>query len=367
VGAESQKETGELHAKPGTAEPGNVQALTWCFAMGYDPAPGADHTIPEPASYVRWRGYVPQMDPPWPGKLFTWTDYAPHLLEPRHNFLFPHEYAPELGRDGISYFAYRQIVGGRHWEPDAAPHEVTVVNWAMNDYIEANLMSEDTEERERAVREARELSLSFLYWLQTETPNYTTGGQGYPSLYLHGDATGTNDGLAQAPYIRESRRIRARFTVTEQHVGTLMRTGFDHRPGMPADKRLVGARAETFEDSAGIGHYRIDLHPSTGGDNSIDISSLPFQIPLGALIPVRLRNLLPACKNIGTTHITNGCYRLHPVEWNIGESVGVLTAFCLDHGVEPAQVHETPALLAEYQAALTRQGVRLAWPTTLPA
>ena len=43
-------------------------------------------------------------------------------------------------------------------------------------------------------------------------------------------------------------------------------------------------------------------------------------------IRLRMRNLLPACKNIGTTHITNGCYRLHPVEWNIGEAAGVLAA-----------------------------------------
>ncbi|MGG2474547.1 FAD-dependent oxidoreductase, partial [Rhizobium sp. BR5] len=34
-------------------------------------------------------------------------------------------------------------------------------------------------------------------------------------------------------------------------------------------------------------------------------------------------------KNIGTTHITNGCYRLHPVEWNIGEVAGMLAAYCL--------------------------------------
>jgi len=40
-------------------------------------------------------------------------------------------------------------------------------------------------------------------------------------------------------------------------------------------------------------------------------------------------NLLPACKNLGVTHITNGCYRLHPVEWNIGEAVGALAAFCV--------------------------------------
>jgi hypothetical protein len=173
--------------------------------------------------------------------------------------------------------------------------------------------------------------------------------------------------LAQAPYIRESRRIRSRVTITEQHVGTLMRIGVDHMPGDTPDPRLIGQRAETFADSIGIGSYRIDLHPSTGGDNSIDISSLPFQIPLGALIPVRLRNLLPACKNIGTTHITNGCYRLHPVEWNIGESAGILAAFCLDRSVEPAQVYETPALLEDYQAVLIGQGVRLAWPSTLPA
>ena len=89
--------------------------------------------------------------------------------------------------------------------------------------------------------------------------------------------------------------------------------------------------AETFPDSVGVGSYRIDLHPSTGGDNYIDISSLPFQIPLGALIPRRVENLLPACKNLGTTHITNGCFRLHPVEWGIGEAAGALAAFCLEH------------------------------------
>ncbi|MFN3690659.1 MAG: FAD-dependent oxidoreductase, partial [Fimbriimonadales bacterium] len=93
----------------------------------------------------------------------------------------------------------------------------------------------------------------------------------------------------------------------------------------------------------------------------IDIPTLPFQIPLGALIPVRVRNLLPACKNIGTTHITNGCYRLHPVEWNIGESAGLLAAFSALRGTEPHQVYETPALLEEYQNLLRSQGIQLEW------
>jgi hypothetical protein len=147
--------------------------------------------------------------------------------------------------------------------------------------------------------------------------------------------------------VRESRRIRARFTILEQHVSA------ECRPGETL--------AERFPDTVGVGHYRIDLHPSTGGDNYIDIPTLPFQIPLGALIPVRVRNLLPACKNIGTTHITNGCYRLHPVEWNIGESAGLLAAFCVLRGVEPHQVYETPALLEEYQNLLRSQGIQLEW------
>ena len=152
--------------------------------------------------------------------------------------------------------------------------------------------------------------------------------------------------MAMYPYIRESRRIQAEFTVLEQHVAT------DSRPS---------GSAEEFYDSVGVGCYRIDLHPSTGNRPYIDISSLPFQIPLGSLIPVRMDNLIPACKNIGTTHITNGCYRLHPVEWNIGEAVGTLLAFCLEQGTEPHHVYEAPALLAAYQAQLSAEGVQLRW------
>ena len=79
-------------------------------------------------------------------------------------------------------------------------------------------------------------------------------------------------------------------------------------------------------------------------------------------IPVRLDNLLPAGKNVGTTHITNGAFRLHPVEWNIGESAGWLAAFCLNREVDPRTVRNSPQLLEEFQTLLIRQGVELHWP-----
>ena len=192
----------------------------------------------------------------------------------------------------------------------------------------------------RAREAAKQLSLSLLYWLQTEAPHPDGAARGYPGLRLRPDVVGTEDGLAKSLYIRESRRIRAEVTVCEQHISSALR-----------------APAEVFADSVGIGCYRIDLHPSTGGDNYVDIGCCPFQIPLGALLPVRVENLLPACKNLGVTHITNGAYRLHPVEWAIGEAAGALAAFCLDTHTSPRAVRADPTRLADFQARLRAQGV----------
>jgi hypothetical protein len=171
---------------------------------------------------------------------------------------------------------------------------------------------------------------------------------------LRGDLLGTPDGLAKYPYIRESRRIKAVFTVFEEHVGA------ENRALITGQKE--NNLAADFKDSVGIGYYHIDLHPSSHGNNYIDFASLPFQIPLGALLPQRMENLLPANKNIGNTHITNGCYRLHPVEWSIGEAVGMLMAFALQKKVIPRAVREKPDLLQEFQKVLRAQGIDTHWP-----
>jgi len=249
---------------------------------------------------------------------------------------------------GQSLWLYRRIITREHYPEGAMQHEVTLVNWPQNDYWEGNIIDKSAEHVACCLAEAKQLSLSLLYWMQTEALR-ADGGQGYPGLYLRPDLTGTDDGLAMYPYIRESRRIRAVFTVTENHVG--------------ADARQ-GHEAEVFADSVGVGCYRIDLHPSTAHINYIDVSSLPFQVPLGALLPVRVENFLPACKNLGVTHVTNGCYRLHPVEWNIGEAAGALAAFCLSRRVAPRAVRESQKLLGEFQGLLTSQGVELSWPKT---
>lgn len=338
TGAESQRQTGEPHALEGDPRPDDMQAFTYCFAMDY--LEGEDHTIPRPEQYGFWRDYQPDF---WPGKLLSWTGVRPATMEPVQYPLFP-------GKDWLSLFGYRKIIDRHNFVPGTFKSDITLVNWQQNDYWLGPIIDVSEEEKARHQENAKQLSLSLLYWMQTEAPR-PDGKQGYPGLRLRQDVVGTADGLAMYPYIRESRRIQAEFTVKEQHVSTECR-GTDE--------------AERFADSVGIGCYRIDLHPSTGLRPYIDISSLPFQIPLGSLIPVRLNNLLPACKNIGVTHITNGCYRLHPVEWNIGEAAGYLAGFCLHHQVKPREVRNHQALLSDFQSLLIREGIELAWPETRP-
>jgi len=79
-------------------------------------------------------------------------------------------------------------------------------------------------------------------------------------------------------------------------------------------------------------------------------------------LPQKMENLLPANKNIGTKHITNGCYRLHPVEWSIGESVGLLIKYALDKKVIPRTVREKQGLLTDFQGFIRKQGIETEWP-----
>ena len=342
IGAESQTQTGELHALPGEADPLDQQAFSWCFALDY--LPGEDHTIEKPDDYDFWRGYHADF---WPAPQLSWCYPEPSDL---HTVCRPIFTGPREAVYVEDMWHFRRILYTEYYPKGFFPSDVTLVNWPQIDYWLGPIVGVPEEERQRHLRGARQLSLSFLYWMQTAAPR-EDGGEGYPGLRLRGDILGSDD-LAKAPYIRESRRIKAEFTVLEQHVGMEQRSDLEG--------------AAVFPDSVGIGSYRIDLHPSTVGRTYIDIPSWPFQIPLGALLPVRVENLLPANKNIGTTHITNGCYRLHPVEWNIGEAAGALAAYSLQQGLVPRQVRQNPDHLADFQKLLTEQlGIDLVWPPEL--
>ncbi|MFC4138273.1 MULTISPECIES: FAD-dependent oxidoreductase [unclassified Microbacterium] len=348
TGFESHAETGEPSA-PETAQPENVQALSVCFVVEHV---DGDHTIPEPEDYEFWREYAPAA---WQGeRMLSWVAPNPRTLEMTQRTFDPNPDDDVLAVNAdqsktagdLELWRFRRIAARSMFADGFYASDLCLVNWPSIDYFLAPVLDVPREVELERYAAARRLSLSMLYWMQTEAPR-SDGGRGFPGLRLRPDVMGTDDGLAQAPYHRESRRIRALTTVTENDVSFAVRGD---------------AGATRYEDSVGVGMYRIDLHPSTGGDTYIDVASTPFEIPLGALIPRRMKNLLAACKNIGTTHITNGCYRLHPVEWNIGEAAGHLAAYCAAAGLDPHAVRADGRHLAAFQAELDDVGVERHWP-----
>jgi hypothetical protein len=336
VGAESIAETGEPHAQPKEAKAHCVQSFTYPFAAERRPR-GERHVVAEPPRYRHDRAAQPYS--------LTIDVHGGEIYGEHSGRLAYRLYEQMPGTKG-GLWSYRRLLAASVFGPHT--HELTMFNWPGNDYRDRGIVDVAAEHAALALQEAKQVSLGFLHWLQTEAP--VEGERvGAPELQLRPDAMGSEDGLAKHPYIRESRRIVARSTVLEQHVSA------DLQPG---------PRAAPCPDAVGIGWYPIDIHRAGADDVGLSCRTHPFQIPLGALLPVRVANLIAGAKNIGTTHLTNGCFRLHPVEWNIGESAGALAAFALANGLAPAAVRDER--LAEFQRSLLDEGVPLAWAVDVP-
>ena len=332
VGAESREETGEEDA-PLVADPEDMQA--YIYSACIENRREGDYTIEKPELYDKFASMVMPYDEEH--KIFSMLGPNSSTGKAKRFAMFPEEYTPD-GKEPFPLFWYRRIVRADYFTDGSEPYDVTLVNWPQNDFFLGNLF--DCEDAEHNAYLARQFTLSFIYWLQTEAPRYD-GGKGYPYFRLAPEYMGTEDGLSMAPYVRESRRIKAKFTVTETAV--------------------CDAEKCRFPDSVGVGSYPIDLHITHKTHTFFYKPTYRFTIPLGAMIPVRMKNLIPSCKNIGSTHLTNGCYRLHPVEWNIGEVAGYLASFAIDRGVTPSDVWESKALFAEFAGHIEDMGIQRYW------
>lgn len=334
IGAESREDTGEPHAQA-EADTERVQSFTYPFAVEW--RPGENHRIEKPVEYEHFRDEQPYTFDVWYGEEHGYQTYRMFETSPR---------------GPLSFWTYRRLIDSKQFADASFPQDIAMINWPGNDYRGGNVIDVSDSRKKKLLDEAKRLSLGFLYWLQTEAPR-DDGGFGYPELKLRKDVMGTADGLSMFPYIRESRRIKALKRIVEQDI-----CAYDQ----------PHARAKHFEDAVGIGFYPIDIHACCGEDqfDSGGLPSKPYQIPLGALIPKVKTNLIVGNKNIGTTHITNGAYRLHPVEWNIGESAGLLAVFMLDKGKHPHEIATNRELLREFQRRVVTAGVPIYWFIDVP-
>jgi hypothetical protein len=329
-GAESRSETGEPHA-PADANPENVQDFTYPFVLELMPQAEKGNKIPKPPFYEDFERA---------GKL-SFSGYR----------MF--DCAERKDRSGstqklLPFWTYRRLIARENFNKQF-PSDIAMINWEAHDLRGENIIDQTSLTLAKRLSRGKALSLSFLHWLQTEAPR-DEGGNGYAELKLRPELLGTSDGLSKYPYIRESRRIKALRIVKEDDIAAAT----NH-----------GARAKLFPDSIGIGHYPIDIHGHQDVDGT-EQDSKPFQIPLAAMLQSSISNFLPACKNIGTTHVTNGAYRLHPIEWAIGEAAGVVAAYSLQHRTNPQHILRNKRKLRAIQRTLIEAGSPVFWFEDVP-
>jgi hypothetical protein len=188
IGAESRAETGEPLAVDGPAEPHEQMVFTHVFAL--DHLPGEEHVIDKPRDYHFWKAAQSHR-----GNLPKFT--LPDLFGAKHDHL---RRPAKPGAYVASTWNFRRVLCRENFAPGAFPSDLTVAIWPINEYHLGVLCGVSNEERKRHLAAARQLSLSTIYWLQTEAPDPATGRTGFPGLRPRGDVFGTADGLAQTPY-----------------------------------------------------------------------------------------------------------------------------------------------------------------------
>ncbi len=298
LGSDSKSETGEAHA-PEQGDSDNVQDFTYPFVLTRHPL--QDHTIAKPNDYDRFLAE---------GKfsLFGFKiDEEYDGIDPR-----PPEQGGGKAKHFLPFWTYRRLLAAQLFS-GKLESDVSMINWDANDLRGYNIIDKEPEVKQDYLALAKRLSLGFLYWLQTEAPRDDSEKRGYPEFKLDLDVLGTKDGLSKYPYIRESRRLKARTLIVEQDI---------------AATENSDCRARNFADTVGIGLYPIDIHgrqevPGAGQE------ARPFQIPYGSLVCASHSNLIAAAKNTGVSHITNGAYRLHPIEWATGVAAGAAAVLTL--------------------------------------
>jgi len=324
MGAEGRDET---HERDAAAVENRMasQSFTYTFILS-NPSQAAPQPLPKPNYYDQYQDrYTLQVD------------YG-HGRKPFYGF-----FEARAGLPG-SFWVYRRSVQADKYRDGAFDGDRAMINWSSNDHCDANLLGNDPVLQAKALQNAKRLSTGFAYWMQNEVPRDDKSGNGYQRLTFLKDAMGSDDGLSQYPYIREARRIIPLRTIVEEDLGVDFQTG---------------ARSAAYPDSVAIGSYAIDIHSCE--HNGYASAAKPYQVPLSALIARDMDNFLAASKNIGTTHITNGAYRLHPTEWAIGEAVGEAVAAAIHDHVMPAQIVSTPAELRKLQLALVQEGHPIVW------
>lgn len=277
IGMDSRHDTGESIA-PEVAND-VIQDLTY-VAFLKDYGPEADMTIARP------EGYDPML----------FANSCVNPLSDEKTETGQALWSPEM------MLTYGKTPGGRY-----------MINWPIygNDYY-ANIVDATPKERARALKEAKNFTLCFVYFIQTQL--------GMKNLGIADDVFPTEDGLPLFPYHRESRRI----------VGEVLLT-------MDAAAAPYEYKLPYYRTGIAVGDYAVDhhhfRHPEWRELPDLHFYPIPsFNVPLGVIIPRDVDNLLVAEKSVSVSNLINGATRLQPVVMQLGQAAGAVAALSVREG-----------------------------------
>ena len=187
-----------------------------------------------------------------------------------------------------------------------------------------------------------------MYYSDNPFPTDDSGD--YQSCYIEELSEIKPEGdknILYLPVQREPRRIKALIRIVEQDIA--------------ADFQK-GPRARFFVDSVGIGYFPINIPDDRYNQKRLLIETLPFQIPLKALLSAQCPNFIAGGGTLGATYITSTAYGAPSVEWAIGEAAGEVAALCAGHSIYTHELANSLKLIKELQNWLVeKRGVPIYW------
>ncbi|HEY9888320.1 MAG TPA: FAD-dependent oxidoreductase, partial [Candidatus Obscuribacterales bacterium] len=351
VGSDGKDVLGEQSA-PTQSNPACTQAFTYPFVMAIVDDQGGSK-----AALSRLETGIPKAE---------------------HRRAFGMEGFPMYHDRGL--FNYRRIVS-RYPGGDAVSRstvgEMTMVNWNQgNDWNimdDALILTQDALAETgqyqnwmgglsiQALKNGENHALLFAEWL---IDNQATAELPLTFLYGPDGPMATQSGLSMVPYIREGRRIIGRPAYGQDQ---FMRTEADLRVDLPGGRNFAST-------AIALTHYDIDIHgcrwrnwqPSYEATRASVNERLarPLPIPLEALVPQGVDNLLIGGKSIAGSHIVNAMTRVHYGEWSVGGAAGATAAWLLREAdptdLTPAQIVVTNQI-GDLQKFLATQQLRYTW------
>ena len=190
------------------------------------------------------------------------------------------------------------------------PNNKYMINWPINgnDYY-SNSIEMTAQERLLSYDRAKQKSLRFLYFIQTE--------MGFNNLSIDYSEYPTKDGFPLMPYHRESRRLNGKITLTLNDI-----------------KSPYKQKNSLYRTGIAVGDYPVDHHHGAYSNYSnlpkLDFYPVPsYSVPLGVLIPENIDNFMVIEKSISVSNLVNGTSRLQPVVMQIGQASGVLASLAI--------------------------------------